>query len=174
MKNFKHHIFAGVLFVLIVGSLAHFCYEWSGHNTLAGLFVPVNESVWEHMKLLFYPMLLYSLFLVFRFRKEYPCLLSSLCFGLLAGTLLIPVFFYTYTAVLGKNFLLLDIGTFVLSTLAAFLLSCRLVLSCRLKSCTFLLCILTGVLLLCFLWFTYHPPSLKIFEAAPTGKISLP
>lgn len=169
MKNFKRCISIGILFVLIVGSLAHFCYEWSGRNALVGLFTPVNESVWEHMKLLFFPMLLYSLFLIFRFRKEYPCILSSLCFGILAGTFLIPAFFYAYTAVLGKNFFLLDIGTFALSTLIAFLLSYRLALSCRLRSCTFLLCILTGVLFICFLRFTYHPPSLNIFEAAPAS-----
>ena len=34
-------------------------YDWSGQMWFVGLFVPVNESTWEHMKLLFVPMLIY-------------------------------------------------------------------------------------------------------------------
>lgn len=164
MKRLKTAFLIGIIFVLVTGTLAHFIYGWTGRNAVIGLFVPVNESVWEHMKLLFFPMLLYSLFLIFKFRKEYPCITASLCFGILAGTFLIPVFYYAYTAVLGRNVFLLDIGTFILSVLIAFLLSCRLTLSCRLKPYTLLLCILTGLLFVCFLCFTWHPPALKIFH----------
>lgn len=58
-KCLKTYTIIGVFFVLAAGSLAHFLYDWTGSNAIAGLFVPVNESVWEHMKLLFFPMLLY-------------------------------------------------------------------------------------------------------------------
>lgn len=165
MKQLKSAMIIGTLFVLLTGSLSHFLYAWTGHNTVVGLFAPVNESIWEHMKLLFFPMLLYSLIIMFKFRKEFPCLASSLCFGLMAGTLLIPVLFYAYTAVLGKNIFLLDIGTFILSVLTAFLLSYRFTLSCRLKPYASLLCLPVGILFICFLYFTYHPPGLKIFES---------
>ena len=47
---------AGILCVSILGTLLHFTYRWSGRNPLIGLIAPVNESVWEHMKLLFFPM----------------------------------------------------------------------------------------------------------------------
>lgn len=165
MKQLKSTMIVGALFVLITGSLSHFLYDWTGHNIFIGLFSPVNESIWEHMKLLFFPMLLYSLIIMFKFRKKYPCLTSSLCFGIITGTMLIPVLYYAYTAVLGKNIFLLDIGTFILSVLTAFLLSCRFTLSCRLKPYTLLLCPLVGILFICFLRFTYHPPALKIFES---------
>lgn len=164
MKCLKRAARIGVLFVLITGSLSHFLYDWTGRNAVVGLFVPVNESVWEHMKLLFFPMLLYSLFVIFRYRVEYPCITSSMCFGILVGTFLIPVFFYAYTRVLGRDLFLLDIGTFLFSILIAFLLSYRLTLSCRLRPYTFLLCILTAVLFVCFVWFTCYPPPFKIFE----------
>lgn len=108
---------------------------------------------------------LYSLIILFLYGRKTPCLASSLCFGIIVGTLLIPVLFYAYTAVLGKNIFLLDIGTFILSVLTAFLLSCRFTLSCRLKPYTFPLCLLVGIFFLCFLRFTYHPPALKIFES---------
>lgn len=47
----------GAIFSLAVGALSHFFYEWSGGSTAAGIFFPVNESVWEHMKLVFFPFL---------------------------------------------------------------------------------------------------------------------
>lgn len=45
---------AGFLTVSALGTLAHFAYEWSGKQLLAGAFCAVNESTWEHMKLLFF------------------------------------------------------------------------------------------------------------------------
>lgn len=103
MKQLKHYTINGILFVLVSGSLTHFFYEWSGHNPIVGLFTPVNESIWEHMKLLFFPMLAYSFFMVFKLKADYPCIRSALCFGILAGTLCIPILFYTYTALLGDR-----------------------------------------------------------------------
>lgn len=159
----KGYAVAGVFFVLVAGTLAHFLYDWTGDNAVIGLFAPVNESVWEHMKLLFFPMLLYSAFMICRCRI--PCLLSSLCLGITVGTLLTPVLFYAYTFILGRDYFLLDIGTFVLSTVIAFWLVYRMTLSCRVKPYTLLLCIMVCVLFLCFLRFTYHPPDSILFKA---------
>ena len=168
MKNFRRDIIIGILFVLAAGTLSHFLYDWSGQRPAVGLFTPVNESVWEHMKLLFFPILLYMLVMCFRHRKI-PCMVSAFCAGILAGTFLIPVLFYVYTFLLGRNLFFLDISTFIVSVLLAFWLSYRLTLSCRLAAFTFPLCGLVGILFACFLLFTYHPPALKIFED-PTVK----
>lgn len=163
MKQLKKYIIAGIIFVLITGTLAHFFYEWTGNNFIIGLFVPVNESVWEHMKLLFFPMLIYSFAVVLKLKKDNPCIISAFCFGILLGTILIPLFFYTYTSILGRNIFALDVGTFVLSTIIAFYSVYRLTLSCKLKAYTLLLCALVAVLFICFLVFSYHPPELPIF-----------
>ncbi len=164
MKKWKAYTIVGIIFVLITGTLAHFLYDWSGKNNIIGLFTPVNESVWEHMKLLFFPMLIYSLIMIFKFKENCPCITSSLCFGILIGTLLIPVFFYIYTYILGKNVFILDIGTFILSVIIAFLISYKFTQSCILKPYTFLLCILTGIVFICFLVFTNYPPDNMIFK----------
>lgn len=155
MKNLKCYTIAGMLFVLIAGTIAHFLYDWSNHNPIVGLFTPINESIWEHMKLVFFPMLLYALFMIFQCHRQYPCLISSLCFGIIIGSLLIPVFYYAYTAILGKNFFILDIGVFIISILIAFWLSYKLTVSCKLKGSTILLCSLVCILFFCFLLFTY-------------------
>ena len=50
----------GFLTAAVLGTLAHFMYRWSGGALLAGVFCAVNESVWEHMKLLFFPVFLFT------------------------------------------------------------------------------------------------------------------
>ena len=164
MKQLKHYTINGILFVLVSGSLTHFFYEWSGHNPIVGLFTPVNESIWEHMKLLFFPMLAYSFFMVFKLKADYPCIRSALCFGILAGTLCIPILFYTYTALLGKDISILDIAIFIFSIIIAFCLACQLTLSCKSDSNSFLSGLLVCFLLICFLIFTYHPPTAALFR----------
>lgn len=166
MKQLKRYMVFGICFVLLTGTLSHFLYEWTENNFVIGLFAPVNESVWEHMKLIFFPMLLYSFAGILKLRKNYPCIGSAFCFGILTGAILIPVFFYIYTCILGRNIFALDIGTFVLSTIIAFFTAYKFTISCKLKSCTFLLYGLVIIFFICFLVFTYHAPDLEIFIPA--------
>ena len=49
---------AGFLWTVAAGTLLHFVYDWSGGNQIAAAFSGVNESTWEHMKLLFFPLFL--------------------------------------------------------------------------------------------------------------------
>lgn len=172
MKNLKRGAIIGIFFVIITGTFAHFLYKWTGNNHIVGFFTPINESIWEHMKLLFFPMVPYSLIMILRFHRKYPCMTSAFCFGILLGTFLIPLFYYAYTSILGKNIFILDIGTFILSIVTAFWFSYKLTLSCKLEPYTSLLCILVCILLVCFLVFTYRPPDAALFQD-PTisGKI---
>ena len=163
MKQFKCYIIGGIIFTLLAGTLSHFLYEWTNQNFIIGLFAPVNESIWEHMKLIFFPMLSYSFVINFKFRKNYPCITSSLSFGILLGTLLIPIFFYAYTKIIGQDIFFLDIITFILSTILAFFAVYKLTFSCKIKPYAFLLYFVLYVCLICFLLFTYKPPNAEIF-----------
>ena len=185
MKEFKRDLIIGTIFVLITGTLAHFVYGWSGQNRIVGFFFPVSESTWEHMKLCFFPMLIYSLYmrlvtvwhlhghgekiheteplLQFKFTAISPCLNGALPAGILAGTFAIPVLFYTYTGILGQNFLPLDIGVFAVSVLLAFFTVYRLTLSCKVKHYPGLLWLGVAILGLLFVVFTYHPPKIGLF-----------
>ena len=186
MKELKCYLIIGTIFVLIAGTLAHFVYGWSGQNRIIGFFFPVSESTWEHMKLCFFPMLVYSLyrrpvtvwhlhrhdekiqeaepFLGFKFTDNSPCLNGALPAGILAGTFAVPVLFYTYTGILGQSFLPLDIGVFIASVLLAFFTIYRLTLSCKAKHYQGLLWLGVAILGLCFVVFTYHPPKIGFFS----------
>lgn len=156
MNRLKRYTIIGIVFVIITGTLAHFVYEWSGYNFILGYFFPVNESTWEHMKLCFFPMLTYAIFMNRQLKAAYPCITSALLFGILLGTFLIPVIFYTYSTILGTNYLFLDIATFIVSVLLAFYAVYRLTLSCNVKVWTPLLKLCVAVMTVCFWIFTYQ------------------
>ncbi len=103
MNTCKRDIVIGIFFVLITGTLAHFLYEWTGKNFIAGLFTPVNESIWEHMKLIFFPMLAYAIYMIRKLQTDNPSLAPALCLGILCGTAAIPICFYAYTNIIGRH-----------------------------------------------------------------------
>lgn len=163
MNNLKRYTITGTIFVIITGTIAHFIYDLSGQNFILGFFFPVNESTWEHMKLCFFPMLVYSVFMDKRLKVDYPCVTSSLLSGVLLGTFLIPIFFYTYSGILGSNYALIDISIFLISVIIAFFAIYKLTLSCRMVSCTTWLILLVLAMIVCFFIFTYFPPDIGLF-----------
>ena len=52
----------GFVIISVVGTLAHFLYDFSHHNKIVGLFAAVNESTWEHIKIALTPTFLWSLY----------------------------------------------------------------------------------------------------------------
>ena len=103
---------AGFLFTGALGTALHFVYDWSGRAPAAAVFSAVNESTWEHMKLLFVPVFLFSVIQMGFLGRDCPHLLWCRALSALAGLALIPVLFYTYTGVLGYHVVWADIAVF--------------------------------------------------------------
>ena len=102
----------GALFTAALGTLLHFTYDWSGGWSVAAAFSAVNESTWEHMKLLCFPMFLFSVVQLCCLGRTYPDFLAVRGVSALTGTVLIPVLFYTYAGVAGTHVLWADIAVF--------------------------------------------------------------
>lgn len=163
-KELRKSLIIAAIITSILGTLAHFVYDWSDRIRLVGLFTAVNESTWEHMKLLFFPMLLVGLILVSLKKEEYPCLLPGLLLGTLAGIALIPVFFYTYSGILGKNVDFINISIYYICVIVAYYIAYRIAMGGCSEKRTAVLLFITFVLVLAFFIFTYYPPELGIFE----------
>lgn len=168
MKQLKIYFVIGAVFTIIAGTLSHFVYQWSGSNPLVGIVTPVSESTWEHMKLIFFPMLLAAFTIIPKQKQNFPCITSSLILGVLLGTFLIPVIFYVYSGILGYHLLSLDIATFIISVLVAFYTAYKTALSCSMERYKSGLIILLILVFLCFILFTFYPPSMGLF-AIPTA-----
>ena len=59
-----------VIFCFILGTSLHFVYELSGENNIIAIFSSVNESTWEHLKLVFFPMLITAIIGFFVVEKK--------------------------------------------------------------------------------------------------------
>lgn len=167
MKIKRWHI-AGVIFTSLVGSLLHFVYDWSGGAFIAALFTAVNESTWEHLKLLVFPYLLFSLIEYFVYGKQFPNFFSAKFFGVLAGMLTITVLFYTVSGVFGKSPAALNIAIFILGVIAAYLVSFRILKSKRFSSKKAQTLSVLGIVLLIglFFFFSFYPPKIGLFKVA--------
>ena len=174
MMRLKSWHIAGFAFTVIFGALLHFFFDWSGENQAVGLFAPVNESTWEHLKLLFFPMIIYSIFEALVFHSRVPELFYANITGAFVGMLSIVVLFYTYSGILGNSCTPVDIGIFYLSVVIAFLSGHRLA-GKRERLYRFKWLILTGLVActIAFFFFTWNPPEIGLFQNPEPGVASV-
>jgi hypothetical protein len=153
------------------GTILHFLYDWLGQAMWVAPFSGVNESTWEHMKLLFWPSFLFAILqsFFFREREDFWCIKLR---GILTGLILIPVLFYTYNGAIAPSPDWLNIAIFFLSAAAASLQEARLFLAESTSrpgvSKRVAAAVLWGIGLLFILW-TFFPPTLGLFRDPLTG-----
>ena len=160
-KVFKFHIFS-IIFTIILGILLHFAFEWSGNNLFIAIFSAVNESTWEHLKLVFFPMLITIIIGYFYLGNDFQKYLCSKTIGIIISISFITIFFYTYSGILGYNLGIINIIIFIISVILAEYTTYSLMksnYSCNTKVSIFIL----TILLLSFILFTYFPPKLGYF-----------
>lgn len=161
--------FAGFAITTLGGTLLHFLYDWTNQNILIAPFSGVNESTWEHMKLLFFPLFIFAL-IQRLFFKEYENFWCVKLAGIATGLVLIPVLFYTYNGVFGKSPDWINIAIFFISAAVAFILETWLfpkdILRCKSPRLAFTAICLIGVL---FVTFTFATPQIPLFKDPLTG-----
>ena len=146
------------------GTILHFLYDWLDKAVWIAPFSGINESTWEHMKLLFWPMLIYAIAESFFFkeRKSFWCVKLR---GILLGLALIPIIFYTFNGVFGKSPDWINIAIFYISAAITYISETRQFNNsssiCKNpKLPLFILCAI-GVM---FVVFTFAPPNIGIFQ----------
>ena len=159
----------GYALTSVGGTLLHYLYEWTGEAVWAAPFSGVNESTWEHMKLLFFPMLFFAVVqsFFFRDREAFWCMKLR---GILLGLALIPVLFYTYNGVIGPSPDYINIAIFFISAAIAFIFETRRFNNestvCRHPRIAIgALCVIA----LLFVIFTFVTPEIGIFKDPLTG-----
>lgn len=156
------------LFVVLLGVFLHFAYELSGENPIVGLFAIINESVWEHLKLVFFPMLILTLWDMFTNQRNNLCFLPARTLGTLAGMAFIVIVYYTITGILGFQVAWINIAIYLLGVLVVFLVEKKL---ChRYNTISVKVAIVLWILfIILFIIFTIAPPALGIFTPPPTA-----
>lgn len=160
----------GILFVTLVGALFHFVFEWLGNWEPIGGFFPVNESVWEHLKLPFWPLLLFGLIEYNFVKDESNNLLIGKIIASFIGIATILIVFYSYTSIFGIELLVIDILSFIVGVILGQLASYKIIIKEKLSNwLVYMSCIIIIALGLIFFLFTYVPPHLPIFQDSESG-----
>ena len=151
------------------GTILHYLYDWLGGAVWIAPFSGVNESTWEHMKLLFWPMFIFAIIQSFFFknREDFWCVKLR---GITLGLILIPVIFYTYNGVVGKSPDWLNIAIFFIAAAIAYIYETRLFNAEKICCNSSKLAISTlSVIAICFVVFTFMTPEIGIFKDPLTG-----
>jgi len=155
------------------GTLLHFLFEWSGKAIWIAPISGINESTWEHMKLLFWPMFIFAIVESFFFqdRKDFWCVKLR---GILLGLLLIPVLFYTYNGAIGTSPDWLNIAIFFISGAITYIYETRLFSKdtsiCEKSKLPIIILCSIAVL---FILFTFFTPQIGIFKDPLTGSYGI-
>ncbi len=146
------------------GTLLHFLYEWLKKPVWIAPFSGVNESTWEHMKILFWPAFIFAIIesIYFRKYKNFWCIKLR---GITIALILIPTLFYTFNGAIGKMPTWFNISIFFVSAAIAFIYELRLFnssdLNCKSERIALTVLILLAII---FIAFTFKPPMLSIFK----------
>lgn len=163
-KNLAILQFCGFVITVIVGTLLHFLYGWTNKSLLAAPFSAVNESTWEHMKLMYVPLFGFAL-IQNRFMKGFKNFWCVKLIGIIAGIILIPVLFYTYNGAFGKSSSPVNITIFFVSAATAFITETHFFkkdsLRCNHPWLAFAILCLIGIL---FVILTFVTPGIPLFQ----------
>lgn len=162
-KNILLWQFSGFALTALLGTLLHFLYDWANQSAYVAPFSSINESTFEHMKLLYFPMLIFAI-IQSRCFLEYKNFWCVKLFGILTGLTLIPTLFYTYNGVFGKSPDWINITIFFIAAAVVYILEYILLknnyLKCRHTRLGFIFICVIGIL---FVVFTFNPPNIPLF-----------
>ena len=166
-------IYAGIIGIILVGTLLHFTYGLSHQNKFIAVFSAVNESTWEHIKICMTATFIWCIICGFVYGWNANLLIASaLC--LATEIFLIPVIFYTYTAFTKKTILLVDIISFCVVVICAQLVFFHFLNFGTLPPfCTITSVIILIAEIIIYSLFTFFPPNTFFFKDPITGKYGI-
>jgi len=168
----------GIPVIIAAAGIMHFVYEWSGKLVPAGVFAPVNESVWEHLKMTFWPALIWCITGYVNISKKERLSPSQWFFSCTTAQLIYPLvivsFYYAYTGALGIESLFLDILSLFLGVIFGQLLALHIYNYAKTNRLHLYFSILVLILLAAaFTVFTFAPPRIPIFRDPLTGSYGI-
>lgn len=151
-----------ILFVL--GSILHFAYDFTNKNKLVGLLTPVNESIFEHSKLLLFPLILFWTTLYFFVNENVSVngYFLAMLISIVSSIIVMIAFYYTYEGILGHNYLLIDIFDLLFSLITGQIVANHFYTYCN--SFPYYLSItMVGLIFIASIYLTLNPIKIPLF-----------
>lgn len=156
----------GILVLFVVGSLFHFLYSLTGECFIVGLFVPINESIFEHTKMVVLPIYIWwSIFYLFRKKDLFVnTWFTSALIAMISAIIAIPMLFYFYSQAFGIESLVIDILILLVSLAIGQILGLHYYRHGKGIEYHFAI-VLMIVIIILFAFFTINPPAFPIFNS---------
>ena len=160
--NFKKKKVIGVFIIFGLSFLFHFLYSWFP-NTIFSFLFPVNESIWEHMKLLFTPFIFYTIIeWLFSKDKSKNLLVQLFLIPFISIVLYLAIYLPIFN-IIGENMAVSIILLFIIicfeQVMSYFLGIAKPIKNEKVYGILGL--IITFAL---FIYFTYYPPKILLFH----------
>lgn len=173
----KTYIILSII-TIAFGSLLHFAYEFFGEGLFIAMISPVNESVWEHLKLVLVPLILLGIVInIINFGniKESNCLAYIIFKSIITGSVIIVAGHYAYKSIFSKGLMVFDISLYIATMIICLIYIYKkiCVSNCDAKSDInenkgVIGLIGLSMLFILFIIFTVLPPKLDLFIDPPT------
>ena len=165
----------GIAVISSIGALLHFAFEWSGDSPPVGVFAAVNESVFEHLKLTYWPALFWAAIEYRLLKNSANNFIIAKTAGLYVMPVAIIVLFYSYTTITGTESLIADIAIFVVAIALGQLTSYKILMRERLSQ-SLHKSALAGLVSLGVIYavFTFYPPHVPFFQDPISGTYGIP
>lgn len=165
----------GFIVLVLLGFFSHDMYRLSGNSLWCAAFFPVNESIWEHLKLGNIAVICWAVVEYFLRAVRSKKFFGLKFAGLIALNLSIVLIFYGYSIPLGRNIVIVDILSYVIAAAV-----CQIIIF-KGSQIQFSWCLserismgLFVIYLLMFAYFTFDPPTLGIFMEHHSGSYGIP
>lgn len=156
--------------IFLLGSGIHFLYDALGQSVLVAPISPVNESVWEHLKLLSTAAALWMIADWFLADKSArPGFFAARAIALPLGLVFIPAVYYLLKGGFGAEGLAIDILNFFAATALYQYVALRLEKKPALAKWDAAGLAVIAAIILLFAVLTFLPPHLPIFQDPETG-----
>lgn len=183
-KNNSSNLPSSKLFILscilsiILGVILHFSYDFLNKPFIIGLFFPVNESIWEHLKLVLIPMTTFGIIYNFIYIKN-EVKTNNFWYYLTKAIILSMVIIvfghYGYKFIFKEVPDIVNILIYILSMILAFY---KLYINIQNNSDTSINKNNTGIITLIFMFilfilFTIYPPQIELFRDPITNTFGI-
>ena len=163
----------GTIFIIVLGCIGHFLFEWSNHNKLVGYLFAINESTWEHIKLIIGPFIIWMTIEI-PFIGNKPNFIFSRTVALLSMIVIMPLLFYVCKYIFKGTSIPRDILIFIISIIIGEYLGHIFI---QLPNSSFIVNYLSIIILIIiyssYLMFSYSPLKIFLFKDPITNKYGM-
>ena len=152
-----------VIFIFLVSAFLHFIYDWIP-SFFTSLFFPVNESIWEHNKIIIGSFLILAIIEKIYYKKGKNVIFAEAISALVCMIIVMLIFTPVYLYILKTNDnMIVTFAIFIIAIIISQIVSYYLLQKEYHPRLEELGVILFVIFFLINIIFTYYPPKLAIF-----------